>query len=99
MPPVRVLFIIILAIGLTVQSYAATYKGKNIDGKKYAAVVSNDSGLLVSADVRFDGMKVFIYFGKRTHTAFLSDEAISDPRNVLANDGHHVYTIEIRDKL
>lgn len=96
---VKFIIAIAFVISLTLGSYPATYKGKSIDGKKYAAVVTNNDGELVSADVRFEGLIVYLYFEKWIHRVYLAKQAIDDPLNIAANDGHHAWKISLRDKL
>jgi hypothetical protein len=72
----------------------ATYKGKNIDGKKYKAVAGTEYGP-TSADVKFEGRKAYLYFETWTHTVYLQSIDIKDPKNISATDGHHQWTISI----
>ncbi len=84
---------------LTVAIYPATYKGKSIDGKKYAATVTSSDGGLSSADVRFEGRIAHLYFEKWTHKVYLKNIQIEDPSSIHATDGTHTWTIILRDKL
>ena len=87
----------LLLMGLAI--YPATYKGKNVDGKRYRAVVEHSDGGSISADVRFDGRFAYLYFETWTHKVALSKEEIDDPRSIKAYDGIHEWTIELFDKL
>ena len=95
----KIIVFIILALCLPWTATAATYKGKNIDGKRYKAVASHSDGGSSSADVRFEGKIVYVYFETWTHKLFLEKIEIDDPRNVKAGDGIHAWVIEIHDSL
>lgn len=87
----RTLLIIFCLVGCV---FGATYKGKNIDGKKYEAIVMS-GGVISDARVIFDGKYVDIYLGKRIVTAKMAGEVIDDPQDIVATDGKDTWTIDV----
>ena len=77
--------------------FGATYKGKNIDGKKYAASVKPGK-VIVSCDVVFDGKAVYIYSDVLT-TGKLWGEVISDQHDIEIAVGNEDWAIDIMDEL
>ena len=88
-----------MIVVLGVEVIPATYKGKSVDGKKYAAVVKTSNGLVASVDVEFKGRAAFLYFEKSIIKVYIAKEEIEDPRNILAADSIRSWTIELRDRL
>lgn len=72
----------------------ATYKGKSIDGKKYACTAKGD-GVVIGGTVQFDGRTAYLYHNKTVTTLRLDSEAIDDPKDIQAGD----WSISITDEV
>ena len=71
----------LLAALLAAEGAAATFQGRNVDGKRYqASVLNNDYGLIDAVEVRFQGEHAFVYLhGGGRLVLVLQDEEIVDP--------------------
>jgi len=89
--------IVTIILFLVIATFGATYKGKSIDGKKYAASVKTGK-MILSCDVMFDGKAVYIYTGK-VLSGKLWNEVISDPYDIEIAVGTESWTVDILDDL
>ena len=89
--------IILIILSLSFCTFGAIYKGKSIDGKKYAASVKTGK-VIVSCDVIFEGKAVYIYSDVLV-TGKLSSEIISDPHDIEITVGREAWTVDIIDAL
>ena len=78
----------LLAVLLPASAFAATYRGRTIDGHRFSADILNDDfGALTGAEVKFSGWNVTVYLrGNSQLHLVLEDEDIADPRHVRAHD-------------
>ena len=67
-------------------SFGATYKGKSIDGKKYAAS-TRINGIIVPVTVRFEGRGVELWLDGKIVPMKLADEVIEDLNAAEVFDG------------
>jgi hypothetical protein len=75
-------------------SFGATYKGKNIDGKKYAASIKSAKEIF-GGSVEFDGQFAYLSFNTQIITVKLENENIEDLRSIPANDKTHYWEISV----
>jgi hypothetical protein len=75
-------------------SFGATYKGKNIDGKKYAASIKSEKEIF-GGSVEFDGQFAYLSFNGRLITVKLENENIEDLKSVPANDKSNHWEIRV----
>ena len=86
------LFLILASSG-----FAATYKGQNIDGKKYSASVKA-GGVIHSISVSFEGKTAYLYFPKKEIVEVkLHSEVIDDLTAIEAFDGNRDWIINVHD--
>ena len=83
---------------LVVASSGATYKGKNIDGKKYSASIRSEKKVF-SGSVEFDGEFAYLSFNGQLITVKLENESIDDLRHIPANDKTHHWEISVDQDL
>ena len=83
---------------LVVASSGATYKGKNIDGKKYSASIRSEKKVF-SGSVEFDGEFAYLSFNGQIITVRLENETIEDLQRIPANDKAHHWEISINEDL
>lgn len=81
---------------LAVASFGATYKGKNIDGKKYAASIRSDKEIF-SGSVMFEGQFAYLSFNGQLIPVKLESETIEDLRRIPANDKTHRWEITVEE--
>jgi hypothetical protein len=86
--------ILILILSFSLSTSAASYKGKNVDGKKLDAVVKS-TDFISDARVIFDGRYVEIYLGMRIIRAKMAGEVIDNPHDIVASDGTDIWTINV----
>ena len=84
----------ILILCLVGISFGAKYRGRDIDGKKYEAIVKG-KGEISPALVQFDGLTVYIYLEKRIITAKLAVEDIQNPHDITASDGTNDWLLDV----
>lgn len=89
--------VFLFALLLTSTVFGATYKGKNIDGKKYPASVKIGKAI-ESISVEFQGETAFLYFPKnKIIEVKLHSETIDDLSAVEAFDGKQDWIINVLD--
>jgi hypothetical protein len=80
---------------------AATYQGRNVDGRRYqGSVLNHDFGLIDGVEVQFQSEHAFIYLhGGGKLVLILQDEEITDPRRIPADDPRRgiVWEINVKD--
>lgn len=81
---------------LVVPSFGATYKGKNIDGKKYSATIRSDKEIFAGS-VMFDGQFAHLSFNGQLITVKLESETIQDLRRIPANDKTDRWEITVEE--
>ena len=82
---------------LVVASFGATYKGKNIDGKKFAASIRSDKEFY-SGSVMFDGQFAYLSFDGQLVTVKLESETIRDLHRIAANDKTQRWEITLEEE-
>jgi hypothetical protein len=92
----------LLAALLTVgQAAAATFQGRNVDGRRYqASILNHDYGMIDGVEVRFESERAYIYLhGGGRLVLILQDEDIADPRRIPADDLRRgiVWEINVKD--
>lgn len=92
----------LLAVLLAVeQAAAATFQGRNVDGKRYqASVLNHDYGLIDGVEVRFESERAYVYLRGGTRLVLvLQDEDIADPHRIPADDPRRgiVWEINVKD--
>ena len=86
-----------LLLLLVSSGFAATYKGQNIDGKKYSASVKS-GGVIHSISVSFEGKTAYLYFPKKEIVEVkLHSEVIDDLTAIEAFDGKSDWIINVHD--
>lgn len=80
--------LVALILFLVSTSYAAEYKGKNIDGVEFdCSAYSYDTGVWYNVSVEFDGDEVTITFSNGGYIILtLDDEVIDSPNAIEAYD-------------
>ncbi len=81
-------------LSLTTLTPAATYKGQNIDGKKYGCVAKSASKI-VSGSLRFEGRTAYLYLDKEIVTVKLNSEEITNLRDIEATGEKEHSTLEV----
>ena len=79
-----------------VASFGATYKGRNIDGKKYAASIRSDKEIYAGS-IMFDGQFAYLTFDRQEVTVKLENEKIEDLRSIRANDKTSHWEISVEE--
>lgn len=91
----------LLAVLLAADGGAATFQGRNVDGRRYqASVLNQDYGLLDAVEVRFQSEHAFVYLhGGGRLVLVLQDEEIVDPHRIPADDPRRgiVWEIDVKD--
>ncbi len=80
---------------------AATFQGRNVDGRRFQASILNyDYGLVDPVEVRFQAEHAYVYLrGGGRLMLVLQDEDIADPRCIRADDPRRgvVWEIHVKD--
>lgn len=95
MKPLLLLLTLAVANATQVSSaFAATYRGTNIDGKKYAAS-TRINGVIVPISVQFGGKYVSVWIDGEIIEMKLEVEDIKDPSAVGAHDGKKEWLLNV----
>jgi hypothetical protein len=98
---IAVIFAGVLVAQLAVQgACAATFQGRNVDGRRFQASILNyDYGLIDAIEVSFDAERAYIYLrGGGKLVLILQDEDIADPHCIRADDHRRGVVWEINVK-
>jgi hypothetical protein len=80
---------------------AASFQGRNVDGRRYqASVLNNDYGLIDAVEVCFQSERAYVYLvGGGKLVLVLQDEDIVDPHCIRADDPKRgtVWEINVKD--
>lgn len=83
------------------EAAAATFQGRNVDGRRYhASVLNNDYGLIDPVEVSFESERAYIHLrGGGKLVLVLQDEDIADPHCIPADDPRRgiVWEINVKD--
>lgn len=88
--------IVILCAGQAISTSGATYRGQNIDGKKYSGSTEL-KGVVVPVSLQFDGKYVSVVIDGAIVDLELESEEIKDPTAITASDGQHKWLLRIID--
>jgi len=80
---------------------AATFQGKNVDGRRYqGSILNHDYGLIDAVEVCFEAERAYVYLrGGGRLVLILEDEEIADPHCIRADDPRRgiVWEINVKD--
>jgi len=80
---------------------AASFQGKNVDGRRYqGSVLNNDDGLIDPVEFSFQSERAYVYLiGGGKLVLVLQDEDIADPHCIRADDPKRgtVWEINVKD--
>jgi hypothetical protein len=96
--PLLAVTLVALAIGVSVTTApAATYRGRNVDGRRYqGSILNNDYGMIDGVEVKFEAEHAYIYLRGGRLVLILQDESITDPHRIAADDPERGTVWEIR---